>query len=228
MTSLVPSTDATVLASVALAVAVVELPVPLERDHLDGDVGVAGGLHHVGLHDRGVVEEHGDDQHRRDGVEELHRQVVAGLHRQLVAALAVAHDAPEDQAPDEARPTTSAAMHEAIHRSYIRRASGVMPPCGQPKPPNAAPTSQPVSRTSSAAPPKPSPARRPTRRPRRAPAPGDALRRTAVGRTSELLATTWSCLPSAPRCLPRSGRLRRAEPPHQRQRRHRRSQITRP
>ena len=92
-------------------------------------------------------------------------------------------------------------MQEAIHRSYIRCDSGVMPPCGQPKPPNVAPTSQPVSRTSSAAPPRPSPASRPAPRRRRPPAPGEALCRTADGRTSELLATTWSCLPSAPRCV---------------------------
>ena len=53
---------------------------------------------------------------------------------------------------------------------------------------------QPVSSTSSATPPRPSPASRPHHA---AGAGSEALCRTAVGRTSELLATTCSCLLSS-------------------------------
>ncbi len=48
--------------------------------------------------------------------------------------------------PHTKTPTTRAATTEPIHRSYIRWLWGVIPPCGQPKPPKAAPTSQPLSR----------------------------------------------------------------------------------
>src|SRR6266542_4033590 len=80
---------------------VAEMPVPLERGDLDLHVGVLRRLVHAGLYDRRVVEEHRDHQERDDRVEDLDRQVVPGLRGHLVAALAVADDAPEDQAPHE-------------------------------------------------------------------------------------------------------------------------------
>src|SRR3954452_1091010 len=86
--------------------------------------------------------------------------------------------------PQTKKPTTSAAITEAIHRSYILWACGVMPPSRHPKPPKALPipvNEQPDSRASSMAPPTPSPASRTTR-----------------GRATELLETTCSCLPRAP------------------------------
>src|SRR2546423_7847630 len=85
----------------ALHVAVAELPVPLERDHVDGHVRVDRLLVHAGLHDRGVVEQHRDDQERDHRVEQLNRQVLPGLRGQPSTPLAVPDDAPEDQAPHE-------------------------------------------------------------------------------------------------------------------------------
>src|SRR5689334_16102399 len=86
--------------------------------------------------------------------------------------------------PQTKNPTTSAAIVDAIHRSYILWACRLMPCSGQPNPPKALPTlstEQPDSRASSLAPPTPSPASRTTR-----------------GRATELLETTCSCLPRAP------------------------------
>src|ERR1700704_1902021 len=79
-----------------------ELPVPLEGVDADGHVGVRRDSVDVRLDDGGVVEEHRDDEHRRDRVDQLDRQVEPRLHGQfLLAPSAVAHHAPEDQAPDE-------------------------------------------------------------------------------------------------------------------------------
>src|SRR5690606_32872158 len=56
--------------------------------------------------------------------------------------------------PHTKNPTTSAAITDPIHMSYIRCDWSVMPPCGHPNPPNASPTSrrQPLSSVTTAAP----------------------------------------------------------------------------
>ena len=82
--------------------AVVERPLPLLADDLDGHVGLRIELDQLVLDVDGPVEE--DDHHhdRGDRVEDLERQVVARLHGDLVVvAAAVLHHDPEDQAPDD-------------------------------------------------------------------------------------------------------------------------------
>jgi hypothetical protein len=86
--------------------------------------------------------------------------------------------------PQTKMPTTSAAIVDAIHRSYILCAWRLMPGPGQPKWPNALPTlssEQPESSISSDVPPSPSP----------------AIRAAARGRAAELFAPTCFCLLSS-------------------------------
>ena len=82
-------------------VVVAELPVPLERGDRDRGVRSLPEVGDIGLGDRGVVEEHRDDQERDDRVERLDRQVVLRLPGQLGAPPPVRDADPEDQAPDE-------------------------------------------------------------------------------------------------------------------------------
>src|SRR3954468_23384889 len=95
--------------------------------------------------------------------------------------------------PQTPTPTISAAMTEAIHRSYILWACRLTPGPGHPKCPNLLPTSsieQPERNVNSAAAPRPSTAARPTAR----------------GRVAELLAPTCLCLLSSA-AVPETGHL---------------------
>src|SRR3954463_2421563 len=86
--------------------------------------------------------------------------------------------------PHTKMPTTSAAITEAIHRSYILWACRLMPRLGHPKCPNALPTpstEQPESSIRRVAPPRPSP----------------AIRTATRGRAAELFAPTCFCLLSS-------------------------------
>ena len=82
---------------------VAELPVPLERGHVDHDLGVGVLVQHLLLHHHGEIEQHRDDQERRDGEHQFQRHVVAELARQLGVALLVPvkRRRPEDEAPHD-------------------------------------------------------------------------------------------------------------------------------
>ena len=99
-----------------LVVHVVELPVPLEADDTDPDVGVLGELVDLVLTDGRVEEQHRDDHERDDRVEHLDREVVADLSRQVLGALAVADDRDRDQDVD-AQPDRGGSRHRARARS---------------------------------------------------------------------------------------------------------------
>ena len=80
---------------------VVELPAPLEADHVHGHLRVLRNRVDRVLVLGRVVEQHGDQDERDDRVKDLDRHVVADLRRQLVTALAVEDNRPHDQAPDD-------------------------------------------------------------------------------------------------------------------------------
>ena len=87
------------------AVGVVELPLPLERDDVDHEVGIGVVVvDRVDGHER--HREQAEHDHERDhDVRDLHRDVVVLLRRQvewpLVGAPAVPHDHPQHQAGHE-------------------------------------------------------------------------------------------------------------------------------
>ena len=66
---------------------ITELPVPLERGDVDHDFRVGGQVQHLLLHDHGEIEQHRDDQERRDGEHQLERHVVAELAGQFGVAV---------------------------------------------------------------------------------------------------------------------------------------------
>jgi len=82
---------------------VVEVPVPLLGDHVDGDIRFLGDVHLRRLELGGVEEQNGDHEHGHDRVEDLDRHVVAQLLGQpdLVLPAPVEHRAPPDKPPDQ-------------------------------------------------------------------------------------------------------------------------------
>ena len=80
---------------------VVELPAPLEPEHVHDHRRLGRQGVDVVLVLRGEVEEHRDQHERHRRVHDLDRHVVAHLRRQLVTALAVEDHRPQDQAPDQ-------------------------------------------------------------------------------------------------------------------------------
>ena len=85
---------------------VTELPVPLERGHVDThpDLVLGTQVEHLVLRDHGEVEEDRDDHERHCRVDQLERHVVRGLTGEfpvVVLLLAMERHRPEDEAPHE-------------------------------------------------------------------------------------------------------------------------------
>ena len=82
-------------------VPVVELPRPLEADHVDPCRRLGVEVGDVALCRHAEAEQHRHDHHRRRRVEDLQGDVVAGLVGDLVVAPAVAQDHEDQQAPHQ-------------------------------------------------------------------------------------------------------------------------------